>query len=192
MPKRFVNPIPPFNVGLGIMPAGFRVKADMHQLIRNPADGIPKDFIAEAKRAGKYKELVLDMPVTDPRHPYFTEYLWTTYANADVELLTPEQKYQAWFARSVRHAGAWQKIGALYEDGQNQWNQWWLTREAFDRMPNEIVASREARLNIANDAWRNGDILPMDQRPTAAEDISYLMPYMRQVLDEWHESQSHV
>eukprot|EP01013_Petalomonas_cantuscygni_P044567 TRINITY_DN91_c0_g1_i1.p1 TRINITY_DN91_c0_g1~~TRINITY_DN91_c0_g1_i1.p1 ORF type:complete len:194 (-),score=35.52 TRINITY_DN91_c0_g1_i1:314-895(-) len=190
-PKRYLSFVPPFALRLGILPPGFRVNPAWHGLIRNPAAGVPKEFLAEAKRQGKYKELVVDMPVTDVRHPYFTEYLWTTYANADFELLTPEQKYQAWFAKHWRFQGGWQRIGMLYEDGFTQ-EEMWVVREAFERMPAEVICARQKRMNAALEMWQHGVMLSSPEMPSSTQDVAYLSPYIRQLLDEWHEVRSMV
>lgn len=47
--------------------------------------------------------------------------------------------------------------------------------------------TREQRLSLGRELWVAGETLPLLERPSAAADVSYLVPHFRQILDEWHE-----
>jgi len=190
-PKRFITFGPAVKWSLGILPPAYRVSPDAHILIRDPKWGVEKNLIAEAKKNGTYESTILNMPVNDPRHPYYTEYLWVTYANVDFETLSPAEKFQAWQARMFRFTGRWACYGLLYDDVAFH-SQWWAVREAIKRMPAEVRIAREKRLSGASELILHDKELDLDDQPPAEADVAYLQPHFRMVLDEWNESKSYV
>eukprot|EP01002_Notosolenus_urceolatus_P013876 NODE_4891_length_754_cov_35.687943_g4091_i0.p1 GENE.NODE_4891_length_754_cov_35.687943_g4091_i0~~NODE_4891_length_754_cov_35.687943_g4091_i0.p1 ORF type:complete len:196 (+),score=58.59 NODE_4891_length_754_cov_35.687943_g4091_i0:72-659(+) len=178
-------------VALGILPASWRVDPIKHILIRDPKYGIEKNLIAEAKKNGTYESTILNMPANDTRHPYYSEYLWVTYSTADYASLTPAQKWQAWQARLFRHSNVWPSYGLLFDDVA--WiNQHAVTREAIRRLPTEVRVAREKRVQLAQELRMQGRTLAPEEQPPAHVDVSYLLPYIRMVQDEWNEAHSFV
>jgi ubiquinol-cytochrome c reductase subunit 7 len=62
--------------------------------------------------------------------------------------------------------------------------------EAVRRLPADVRDARFRRIKMAFDLSLKGKILPKDQWTKSEDDIMYLQPYIKRVIEERHEREA--